>query len=1305
MQKLDILLRTAGVVLLGSLPFARSPLVAPLEAVVPGDDSAVAVPEEAAAEKTTAEPTAKAAPAVYRSTAQAEKREKRKRRPIEGALPIEWADEFTWRSIGPATMGGRCIDIAAHPTDPSCYWIATASGGLLKTTNNGVTYEHQFDSEDAVSIGSVAVSASNPDIVWVGTGEANPRNSVSWGDGVYKSLDGGATWEHMGLEGSFQVGAVVIHPTDPDTVYVGALGRLWGPNEERGFYKTTDGGETWKLVLYIDEYTGVIDARMHPEDPDTLLVATYVRQRDGFDTNDPWVKWGEGGAIYKTTDGGASFRKLTVGLPTVQLGRIGLDYCTSDPDIVYAVIESERISQEPENAAYAGFRGEDAEVGVRLTSITKDGPGEKAGLKEGDVLVTVDGVLLHTYAEMTSLIRKHVAGDTVHLVVARERKTVEVDLSFEGRPSEKEDQPKEDEEAAEEPAEEPAEEGAKTGPLEVEKPSFPPPGPFSGGLGGQRENVQHDQGPDGHEFGGVYRSADGGESWERINSVNPRPMYYSQIRVDPSDANYVYVLGTSLYRSSDGGVTFTSDGAGRDVHVDHHALWIDPADGRHIILGNDGGIYVSWDRMESWDHHNHVAIGQFYDVGTDARRDYNVYGGLQDNGSWGGPNRTGSREGAVNTDWIEIGGGDGFVCRVDANDPDLVYYESQDGGMGRTHLRTGEGGYMRPRGARGISYRFDWKTPFLLSNFNSKIFYSAGNYVFRSLDRGQGMRRISNEISRTDRGAASALVESPREEQELYVGTDDGALWGTRDGGVEWRDLFALNADFPVVVAQAAPSDPSEVTEVVESRYAPSMGQGAAIEPAGDAVTGDWKGRAAGEGIETDEEAAFTMSLRLGAEGKVTGLVQSSMGEGEISDGKFEPELGKLRISCTNDEFTVRFESTVKDGKMEGTVIGPAGSFRYTFTAKRVGEGAATPEEAVVELEVVAASGSAEPPVEGVVVEVVASAPAEKPKTTRRGRAKKDDGKDDGPKFLENTIDQLVPGRYRVSSLVASKHGDGRVFAAFDGHYYDDTAPYVYVSDDHGTSWKSIRGNLPDYAGSVRIVVEDPVKEDLLYLGTEFGFFVSIDRGASWTRFHGNLPTVAVHGIVPHVPSGDLVLGTHGRSIWITDITALRQMTAEGVREEAVLYDPNDVILWQRGQSRGSSGTRAFTGENPPSAVQIFYSLGKKARDIELTITNAAGDVIQTLEASPEKGLHRVSWDMRTSRTDDRGRRRGGRRASPGTYVAVLRVGEKVTKHDFEVRADPAAVDPRYLEFEEQNEEFEALRRAEEHPIIEFDDL
>ncbi|MCH8979497.1 MAG: hypothetical protein IH945_09700 [Armatimonadetes bacterium] len=607
---------------------------------------------------------------------------------------------LNWRSIGPSVMVGRITDIEGVPSDPSTFFVATATGGLWKTTNAGTTFEALFQNEGSISLGDVAVSQSDPDIVWVGTGEHHARNSVSWGDGVYKSTDGGKTWTNMGLKESFQIGRIAIHPTNPDIVYVGALGRLWGSNEERGLYKTTDGGKTWEKIHYINRQTGVVDVQMSPDDPDTLLIATYQRARDYYDNipnYDPSVKWSEHSAIYKTTDGGKSFKKLTDGLPTVRMGRIGLDYMRSDGDTVFAIIETE----------LAGANEEQIEE----------------WLKEED----------------------------------------RISQTYEGRRE------------------------------------------FSNSYQGQAQNIQDEQGPKGFETGGVFKSTDGGESWTRINSITQRPFYYSQVRVDPTDPDVLFAPGLRLMRSLDGGKTFENSGS--NTHSDHHAFWFDPSNPKHVLLGNDGGVYQSWDRGETWNYHSNIVASQIYHLAVDSREPYNVYAGFQDNGSWGGPSRKRNGQGNRNSDWYRVGGGDGFVCMIDPENPDIVYTEIQDGRMSRTNLRTGERFRISPPRAEGETLRFLWDTPMALSNHNGSVFYCMGQYVYRSMDRGADLRKISPDLTRTDRGSGSAFAESPLDPQVLWAGTDDGYLWVTRDGGTSWTNVTG-NVDIrrDSYVSRIAPS-------------------------------------------------------------------------------------------------------------------------------------------------------------------------------------------------------------------------------------------------------------------------------------------------------------------------------------------------------------------------------------------------------------------------------------------------------------------------------------------------------------------
>ena len=682
-------------------------------------------------------------------------------------MDAKWVSQMQWRPIGPASMGGRIVDLEVVSGDPFTFYLATASGGLFKTTNNGTTFTPVFEKQSTVSIGDAAVSRSNPNIIWVGTGEHNARNSVSWGDGVYKSIDGGKTWANMGLKKSFQIGRIAIHPTNPDIVYVGALGRLWGTNEERGVYKTTDGGKSWKKVLSVDDKTGCVELKMHPKEPETLIVAMYERQRDEFDTNDPAKRWGPGSGIYKTIDGGANWTRLKNGLPTRPLGRVGICYYEKNPDIVYAIVETDKIGDGPA-MAFMGISGGNRVREAIIQGVTSGGPSEKAGIEAGDLILQMGEKEVKSYNDLIVAIRAKKPGDTVKVRIKREEKELELDLTFSKR-------------------------GGDTS------------RPFTSYLGGQRANAMKEQGKLGNETGGIYRSDDGGESWTRINSLNPRPFYYSKLFVDPSDDKYIYVMGIQFHYSTDRGKTFKT--GARGVHPDHHALWINPIDGRHLILGCDGGLYITYDRGVTWDFHNVMDIGQFYDVGVDTRAPYWVYGGLQDNGSWGAPNRKRGTLGPLNSDWLRIGGGDGFLCRVDPEDPYTVYCEMQGGRVWRVNIKTGTRYTLRPPGE---NLKFNWKTPFTLSPHNSRIFYYAGNYAFRSLNRGENLKKISPKLGRTDRGTATAIAESHQQPGVLWIGTDDGALWLTRNGGGNWEDL-SKKFDFP---------KPLHVSSIEASRFA-----------------------------------------------------------------------------------------------------------------------------------------------------------------------------------------------------------------------------------------------------------------------------------------------------------------------------------------------------------------------------------------------------------------------------------------------------------------------------------------------------
>jgi photosystem II stability/assembly factor-like uncharacterized protein len=565
------------------------------------------------------------------------------------------------RAIGPAIMGGRIADIAYDPSDPWTFYVATGHGGLMKTTDNGGSFTALTAKEPIVSAGAVTVSPSNPKIVWLGTGEANDRNSVGWGTGVFRSTDGGSSWTHAGLEKSRTIARIAVHPTNPDVAYAAVPGDLWTPTPDRGLYKTTDGGKTWTAVLQSQtekDKVGAGDVALDPSNPEIVYAALYARRRTPWSfAAGPDASSGKDlGGIFRSTDGGGTWKKLANGLPN-STGRIGLAVYAKNPKIVYAVVQS-----------------------------------------------------------------------------------------------------------------------------------------FEGGTSNIDDVTS--------KAGGVFRTDDGGDTWVRRSDLDPRPFYFSQIRVDPQDDQKVYVLGFMLHVSEDGGKTWREDRF-KNVHSDCHALAIDPRTPGRLLLGTDGGIYQSYDRGAQWAHVNTVPLGEFYRIAVDDSTPYRICGGLQDNLNWAGPSATRSKDGIVNEDWIDLQGGDGFYCFFDANDPNVVYAESQSGSTHRMNLASGATHPFRPEPAEGqAAFRFHWNSPFIRSIHDPKRFYLAGNHVFMLTDRGDKWQAISPDLSTNNPerttstgsgaetyGVVFTLAESAAKAGMLWAGTDDGKLWVTDDNGAHWTDL------------------------------------------------------------------------------------------------------------------------------------------------------------------------------------------------------------------------------------------------------------------------------------------------------------------------------------------------------------------------------------------------------------------------------------------------------------------------------------------------------------------------------------
>ncbi len=573
----------------------------------------------------------------------------------EDAFKSETFSDLSFRSIGPALTSGRVVDFAVNPQNTKEYFVAAGSGGVWKTSNGGITYNPVFENEGSYSIGCVSIDPNNTNVVWVGTGENNNQRSVAYGDGVYKSEDGGKSWKNMGLRNSEHIGMICVDPKNSDVVYVAVYGPLWSAGGDRGIYKTADGGKTWKQVLQVSENTGFNEVHMDPRNSNLLYACAHQRRRQVF----TYISGGPESNIYRSMDGGATWDTLKKGLPNVDKGRIGLAISPVNPDYIYAIIE------------------------------------------------------------------------------AADKK------------------------------------------------------------------------------GGVFRSVNRGSSWEKMSDNATAGNYYGEIFCDPKDVDKVFYVDFWVMLSRDGGKTFSKIGE-KYKHVDNHALWIDPADTKHLLVGCDGGVYETYDFGANWDFKSNLPVTQFYKVAVDnAAPFYNVYGGTQDNNSLGGPSRTTSANGITNADWFITLEGDGYETQVDQENPDIVYPQSQYGGLARYDKKTGETVDIRPvEGENEAALRWNWDSPLLISSHKNTRLYAGANKLFRTDDRGDSWTAISPDLTRQlDRnklpvmgkvwsmdavaknsstdfyGQLVTIAESNFDENHLLVGTDDGLIQMTKDGGKSWTKV------------------------------------------------------------------------------------------------------------------------------------------------------------------------------------------------------------------------------------------------------------------------------------------------------------------------------------------------------------------------------------------------------------------------------------------------------------------------------------------------------------------------------------
>jgi len=826
-----------------------------------------------------------------------------------------------WRGIGPAFTSGRIADFAVNPNNHSEYYVATASGHLWKTTNSGTTWDAIADTLP-YSLGVVVIDPTNSNVVWVGTGENNHQRALGYGNGVYKSTDGGKSWKNMGLKDSRQIGGIVIDSKNPNVVYVAAEGSVWGPGGDRGLFKTVDGGKTWNKVLNISENTGVNNVVIDPRDSNVLYATSEQRRRHIFTK----IGGGPESAVYKTNDAGTTWEKIMTGLPKVDIGGMGLAISPVNPDVLYLIVQA-------------------------------------------------------------------------------------------------------------------AEKG-----------------------------------------GGFYRSTNRGATWEKMSDHHESGQYYNEIYCDPKNVDKVYSVETRSYMTEDGGRTWKLLGLD-NRHVDDHAIWIDPTDTEHFLIGGDGGVYETFDGGKNYLFKCNLPVTQFYRVSVDDDKPfYNIYGGTQDNNSFGGPSRTLSSDGIVNDNWIVTAGGDGFFQAIEPGNPNIVYSAWQYGNIIRYDKLSGESVDIRPEPGKGENtYKWYWDTPFFISPHSPTRLYIAAERVFKTDDRGNSWQTISDDLTtKTDRnsfpvmgkywsydavakdvstslyGLIVSLAESPKKENLLYAGTDDGLIQVTEDLKT-WRKFD----DFPGVP-------------------------------------------------------------------------------------------------------------------------------KYTL----------------------------------------------------------------------------------VSDVLPSRFDENVVYASFNNHKRDDFKPYVLKSTDKGKTWKSIASNLPE-DGAVNTIVEDPVKPNLLFVGTEWGVFFSVDGGEKWIQLKNGLPKVKVPEITIQERENDLVIATFGRGFYIMDdYTPLRFASKEVFEKESHIFPIKTSQMYVLKGGRYGQGATYYKAPNPEFGATFTYYLKdapktlkaqRKDKERELfkdgkpipqpsfediaveekelgpylvfTISDANGNVIKKINKSASAGVNRVIWDLRMEST------------------------------------------------------------------------
>ena len=840
---------------------------------------------------------------------------------------------ISFRNIGPTVMSGRVVDLDINPDDPSHFYVAYASGGLWETKNHGNSFVSLFDNQMVMTIGDIKVDWQN-DIIYVGSGENNSSRSSYSGNGIYKSQDNGKNWVNIGLQESHHIGRIIIHPQNPDIIWVASLGHLYSSSNERGVYKSLDGGLTWTNKLYVNDYTGAIDLVIDENNPEILYASMWEKDRKAWNFDGSGI----GSGIYKSIDGGENWVEISggeSGFPDTEgTGRIGLDISRSNPNILFAILDNQDRREGSNNA--------------ENDDLTKD---DLRSISISDFLKIED-------KKIRDFLRNN-RFPTEYSVDKIKTMVTNGDISPYSLVEYLEDS----------------------------------------------NSLLFDTPVIGAE---VYQSIDFGKTWKKVNEDDLGYLFYSygyyfgEIRIDPQNPEKVYTMGVPLIKSNDSGKSWMSIDY-ENMHGDYHALWINPNKSGHLIVGNDGGINISYDDGENWMKFNSPSVGQFYDINVDMKEPYNVYGGFQDNGVWMGPSNYQASLRWHSTGkypWKSIYGGDGMQTEIDYRDNETVYTGSQFGNYVRTNTRTGERKRITPSHKLGERpYRWNWETPIYLSRHNQDILYMGSNKFHRSLNQGDEFETLSEDLTNggvkgnVSYGTLTTIIESDLKFGLIYVGSDDGLIHVSRDGGFSWKN-----------------------------------------------------------------------------------------------------------------------------------------------------------------------------------------------------------------------ISENLPKNMWVSSIYPSRFKESRVYLSLNGYRWDNFEPMIYVSEDYGLNWSRIGNELPNEP--VNVIIEDSRNEGLVYVGTDHGVYASLDYGNNFHPFINGLPGAPVHDLVLHPRENDLVVGTHGRSVFVADMTYLQQIDQNILNKNLHVFKVDNLKYSNRWGNRNWYGNLI-----EPSVEIVIFS--KSNADIELIIEGDNGESIkdnQTLE-------------------------------------------------------------------------------------------